>query len=144
MSFVLNLNTTFSTVPTFIGNALSFSLVSGSLPNGITLNPTTGELSGIPTLLGSNQQVTIKASNLLGEIQSTITMSVIPYPISCADGSTLIHIERQTKIDTESTPIHKMVLYHRVHNRRDSNFVAVATAQETKTASRKLASKAIA
>ena len=29
-------------------------------------------------------------------------------------------------------------------NRRDSNFVAVATAQETKTASRKLASKAIA
>ena len=53
-------------------------------------------------------------------------------------------LERQTKIDTESTPIHKMVLYHRVHNRRDSNFVAVATAQETKTASRKLASKAIA
>ena len=53
-------------------------------------------------------------------------------------------LERQTKIDTESTPIHKMVLYHRVHNRRDSTFVAVATAQETKTASRKLASKAIA
>lgn len=41
-------------------------------------------------------------------------------------------LERQTKRDTESTPIHKMVLYHRVHNRRDSNFVAVATAQETK------------
>ena len=28
-------------------------------------------------------------------------------------------LERQTKIDTESTPIHKMVLYHRVHNRRN-------------------------
>ena len=50
-------------------------------------------------------------------------------------------IRDRTKIDTESTPIHKMVLYHRGHNRRDSNFVAVATAQETKTASRKLASK---
>ena len=55
-------------------------------------------------------------------------------------------LERQTKQDTKRIqPIQEIgQLYHRVHNRRDSNFVAVATAQETKTASRKLASKAIA
>ena len=71
-----------------------------------------------------------------------ITISML-VPVEIVQASLTME-ERQTKIDTESTPIHKMVLYHRVHNRRDSNFVAVATAQETKTASRKLASKAIA
>ena len=53
-------------------------------------------------------------------------------------------LERQTKKDTESTPIHKMVLNQRVNNKRESNFVKVATAQEPKTALRKFARKAIA
>jgi len=51
-------------------NPNSYSLVAGSLPGGLTLNPTTGEITGTPTGAGVFN-TTIKASNSAGDSPNT-------------------------------------------------------------------------
>jgi hypothetical protein len=45
----------------------SFSVVSGTLPEGIALNPTTGQISGITGTVKGNYAVTIRGSNEAGK-----------------------------------------------------------------------------
>jgi autotransporter-associated beta strand protein len=58
-------NTAFSYSLATSQNPTGFALVGGSLPPGITLNPTTGALSGTPTAVGIYSPV-FTASNALG------------------------------------------------------------------------------
>ncbi|KNB41313.1 hypothetical protein JH06_5807 [Blastocystis sp. subtype 4] len=62
-SFALSKNDPFSITPTVIRDQLSFSIISGSLPIGLSLNSSTGIISGIPSQSVSSQSVTIKAFN---------------------------------------------------------------------------------
>ncbi|MBD1210771.1 MAG: putative Ig domain-containing protein, partial [Ignavibacteria bacterium] len=58
--------------------APTYSVASGSLPTGLTLNPTTGVLSGTPTATGTFT-FTVQASNANGSATSQpVTMTVNP------------------------------------------------------------------
>lgn len=48
-------------------NPNSYVITAGSLPSGLTLNPSTGEISGTPTEAGDNFEFTIVASNSVGD-----------------------------------------------------------------------------
>ncbi|KNB41286.1 cadherin domain-containing protein, partial [Blastocystis sp. subtype 4] len=48
-SFILAKSNIFSIIPTVDGDELSFSITSGSLPIGLSLNSSTGIISGIPS-----------------------------------------------------------------------------------------------
>ena len=52
----------------------NWSVVSGTLPNGLTLNPATGEITGIPTALGT-QEVTFEITDGNGQM-ATVTLPV--------------------------------------------------------------------
>ena len=59
---------------TFAANGFpspTFSIASGALPPGLTLNPVTGELSGTPTVSGSFGPITVNASNGSGTLTSS-------------------------------------------------------------------------
>jgi len=45
---------TFSATPTDASETLSYAVLSGTLPTGLTLNSTTGILSGTPSIVGSD------------------------------------------------------------------------------------------
>lgn len=54
-------STTFTPSPNLTG-ALTYSIVGGSLPDGLTLNSSTGEISGTPTVDGA-YQINVRVSN---------------------------------------------------------------------------------
>ena len=56
--------------------APTFSIVSGTLPNGVTLNATTGVLGGVPTQAGTFN-LTIRAKNSVGQADQPFTLTVI-------------------------------------------------------------------
>ena len=57
------------------GTATSFS-VSPGLPAGLTLNTSTGEISGMPTAISSNTNYTVTASNTAGSTTASFSLSV--------------------------------------------------------------------
>jgi hypothetical protein len=59
--------------------APTYSVASGSLPNGMSLNPTTGRLTGTPTV-GGVFEFTIRASNSIDndEVSKSITVNAPP------------------------------------------------------------------
>ena len=78
--------------------APTFSVSSGTLPSGVTLNPTTGVLSGTPAITTNSSQIalTVVASNGIGSPASeTFTLSVYAplvvstAPLSIAQGATV-------------------------------------------------------
>ena len=78
-TFAAGLTESFQVVAT--GNpAVTFSITSGSLPSGVTLNPTTGVLSGKAASLGTAgaYPVTIRASNGIGTAATqAFTLTVV-------------------------------------------------------------------
>ncbi len=64
--------------PTLTGGEVESFSVSPSLPLGLSLNPETGVLSGIPLGLLSNQTYTITATNDAGSTSTTIQISLLP------------------------------------------------------------------
>ena len=71
----------FSATPSVSGDSVTYSIQSGTLPTGLTLNANTGVISGTPTQSVSSRQVTIKAQNELGSQTVTLTFNVLT-PIS--------------------------------------------------------------
>lgn len=66
--------------PTNTGGAAdSYAVVSGSLPTGVTLNTTTGQLSGTPTAADESSPITIRATNAGGTGDAVITVSVTAF-----------------------------------------------------------------
>jgi GH25 family lysozyme M1 (1,4-beta-N-acetylmuramidase) len=59
----------------------TYSLASGSLPPGVTLDPVTGALSGSPTTPGSST-FTVRAANGIGagDVSSSATITIEPAP----------------------------------------------------------------
>lgn len=54
------------------GASTTWSVESGSLPTGVSLNATTGELTGTPTNEAYAQSVVIRATNATGFDEATI------------------------------------------------------------------------
>jgi len=65
----------------------TFSIGSGALPPGLTLNTTNGAVSGTPTAPGS---FTVKVTDALGNVGSACVITVIPAPLTviCEANST--------------------------------------------------------
>ena len=66
----------FSQTPSVTGDSVTYSIVSGSLPDGLSLNANTGVISGTPSQSVSDRQVTIKAENLLDSKTVSLVFSV--------------------------------------------------------------------
>ena len=75
--FIIQNNTYFSTTPTCEGDDLSFSIISGSLPIGLSFHSSTGIISGTPLSSIPLTNITIQASNQVGSTQFTISIQVI-------------------------------------------------------------------
>lgn len=58
------------------GSGITWSLESGTLPDGITLNPATGELSGTPTESGTFGSLVFRATNTGGDDEATLSLEV--------------------------------------------------------------------
>ncbi|MEY4547111.1 MAG: hypothetical protein RL685_3306, partial [Pseudomonadota bacterium] len=68
--------------------APTFSVVSGTLPTGLTLAAGTGVLSGTPTVPGTFSNITVRASNGAGTADITFSIVVnvgVPPPSATAD-----------------------------------------------------------
>ena len=59
-------------------NSPTYAVQSGSLPTGISLNTSTGEVSGTPTVLNESFTFTIRATNADGFVEQTYTGTVQP------------------------------------------------------------------
>jgi hypothetical protein len=66
--------------------AVTYSVSAGVLPAGLTLNPTTGEISGTPTGFGA-YNFTITATNAAGSASVVFSGSVAPIPVVTVPGS---------------------------------------------------------
>ncbi|KAK8795762.1 hypothetical protein WA171_003731 [Blastocystis sp. BT1] len=75
-SYVLSRDDPVSIIPTVNGDNLSFSIISGSLPIGLSINSTTGMISGTPSSTFPSTSITIQASNQLGFIQTQLSFTV--------------------------------------------------------------------
>ncbi len=65
--------------PTVTGTVTSYT-VSPSLPNGLSLNNTTGVISGTPTTRQPIASYTIRANNIAGFVNSTISITIFLSP----------------------------------------------------------------
>lgn len=61
--------------PTVLGTVTSYS-ISPTLPAGLSLNSTTGAISGTPTVSAVSSSYTVTASNASGNTTATVTISV--------------------------------------------------------------------
>jgi hypothetical protein len=66
--------------PTFSGGSVQTWSISPALPTGLTINSTTGEISGTPTVLSPSTVYTITATNSAGSNSTTITLLVNDLP----------------------------------------------------------------
>jgi len=64
--------------PSSSGGAVSSYSISPSLPSGITINSSTGVISGSPTATSSQTNYTVTASNSAGSTTATVTITVLP------------------------------------------------------------------
>ena len=62
--------------PTSSGGAVTSWSVSPSLPSGLSIDSSTGEISGTPTTVSSSSTYTVTASNSGGSATTTITILV--------------------------------------------------------------------
>lgn len=85
-SFSGVVSSSFSKTPANTGGlASSWSIVSGALPSGLSLNTTTGEISGTPSVTGT-YIVDIQASNAAGNDTKTYTITISSGPCYTSNG----------------------------------------------------------
>jgi hypothetical protein len=72
--------TTISSVPTVTGTIDSYS-ISPTLPTGVTLNTTSGIISGKPSVISPATDYTVTATNTLGSTTAKFTLTVNGLPI---------------------------------------------------------------
>jgi hypothetical protein len=69
----------FSYVPTYSGSPDSFAVVSGALPAGLVMSPSTGTIAGIPSAVGVFN-FTLRATNLGGSTDTVFQITINPAP----------------------------------------------------------------
>ncbi|MDZ4724658.1 MAG: Ig domain-containing protein [Leptospira sp.] len=80
--FTFTINNAITTVsPTVTGTVTSYS-VSPSLPIGLSINTSTGDLSGTPTVLSTTSSYTITAANAQGSTDFSLSITVNDSPPS--------------------------------------------------------------
>ena len=66
--------------PVYVGGPCTFSISSGSLPSGLSINSSTGVISGIPGSTSSQGTVIVKAHNAVGQITCSVTITPLHIP----------------------------------------------------------------
>ena len=103
ISYYLLKNEPFSITPTINVDDSSFTIVSGSLPNGLSISLPTGVISGIPSQLVTSQSVTIRASNPVSNRVITLSFNVQIIPSSFHYPQTLFIIPKLSYFITTPT-----------------------------------------
>ena len=75
--FVLPRDAEFAAACAFVGEGATFSLANGTLPQGLSLHPTSGLISGVPTESTTQQSVVVKAENVLGSVTTSLAFTVL-------------------------------------------------------------------
>ena len=78
------------TIDATAGGAVDSYSISPDLPAGLSINPSSGEISGTPTAVAGAQTYTITATNAAGDNSASVTITVNAVPIIAADPHTLI------------------------------------------------------
>ena len=91
-----------TTTPTVNGGPISSWSVSPTLPAGLSLNSSTGAISGTPTAVTSSATYTITASNSGGSDTATITIVVNDIAPSISYGSSSLTLTKGTAMTTET------------------------------------------
>ncbi len=83
-----------SVAASYSQGAVTYALVSGSLPAGLTLNTSTGDITGTPTAIGTSNFTikatdTISLSSFFDEKSYSITVTTSPPPATCPDHSAI-------------------------------------------------------
>ena len=99
-SYVLSKYHPFSITPSVNGDQLSFSIISGSLPIGLSLNQSTGMISGIPSQSVSSQSVTIKAFNQVSDQSFSLSFTIQLIPSSFNYAQTIFIIPNNVYFNT--------------------------------------------
>ena len=92
---VIQKQTSFSMTPTWEGDYVVFTVSSGLLPSGLSLNPSTGVISGTPSST-CTRNITISCTNPFGVTHYSILFTIIDRPSSCSSGYRLVTITRTT------------------------------------------------
>jgi hypothetical protein len=79
------------------GTPSSYAVQTGTLPTGLSLNETTGAITGTPSVIGSST-FTIRANNISGFFDRSVTMNVNPKAPSA-----LTYLEGNTQTWTKSS-----------------------------------------
>ncbi|KNB41317.1 hypothetical protein JH06_5695 [Blastocystis sp. subtype 4] len=101
--YIIPSNTYFITIPTCQGDDLSFSITSGSLPIGLSLNSITGMISGSPSQSVSSRSVTIKAFNQVSDQSFSLSFTIQLIPSSLNYNQTIFIIQNNTYFITNPT-----------------------------------------
>ncbi len=78
------------TIDATAGGAVASYSISPDLPAGLSINPSSGEISGAPTAVAGEQTYTITATNAAGDDTASVTITVNAAPIIAANPHTLI------------------------------------------------------
>ena len=102
-SFTLTKGTQMTTAsPTSNGGTIISYSVSPSLPAGLSLDTSTGDISGTPTAVTSSASYTITATNTGGTDTASMTIVVNDIAPSISYGSTSLTLTKGTAMTTET------------------------------------------
>ena len=118
---------TTETVTSTGGAVVSYS-VSPSLPAGLSLDTSTGSISGTPTAVTSSATYTITATNSGGTDTASMTIVVNDVAPTIAYGSNSLYLEKGTTMTTETPTVkrrynHLMVSFSNTTSRSLSGFL---------------------
>ena len=106
-----------TTTPTVNGGTITSWSVSPSLPAGLSLDSSTGAISGTPSAVTSSANYTITATNTGGSDTATITIVVNDIAPSISYGSSSLTLTKGTAMTTETVTSTGgavvSILYHR-------------------------------
>ena len=78
------------TIDATAGGAVDSYSISPDLPAGLSINPSSGEISGTPMAVAGEETYMITATNAAGSHSASVTITVNAVPIIAADPHTLI------------------------------------------------------